>query len=51
LFKFRRNAENVSKVETIKIEYLLRSARRKLQMIKDPHVTGMGKFVEEDKEK
>ena len=40
----------VSRVDTIKIEYLIRGGKRKLDLIRDPQVTGMGKFVEEEKD-
>lgn len=43
--EFRRNA-TVPRTESIRIEYLIRNGRKKLQMIQDPHITGMGHFVE-----
>ena len=43
--EFRRNAI-VPRTEIIRIEYLLRNGRKKLEMIQDPHITGMGHFIE-----
>ena len=43
--EFRKNA-GLSKLDSLRIEQLLRNGERKLKMIKDPHVQGMGKFVE-----
>lgn len=43
--EFRRNV-SVPKSETMRIEYLLRQGYKKLDMMKDPHVSGMGHFVE-----
>lgn len=43
--EFRRNAI-VPRAETMRIEYLLRNGRKKLEMIQDPHITGMGHFIE-----
>lgn len=44
--QFRQNAQ-ISKVDTLRIEQLLRNGKRKLKMIQDPQVMGMGKFVED----
>ena len=43
--EFRRNA-SVPKNETMRVEYLLRQGYKKLDMMRDPHVSGMGHFVE-----
>ena len=43
-FEFRKNSK-ISKTNTLRIEHLLRDGERKLKMIKDPHVDGMGRFV------
>lgn len=43
--EFRRNS-SVPRTETMRIEFLLRNGRKKLQMIQDPQITGMGHFVE-----
>jgi len=46
--QFRRNAV-IPRQETMRIEYLLRQGYRKLQMIQNPHISGMGHFVDEKK--
>ena len=33
----------------MRIEHLMRNGQRKLKMIQDPNVSGMGQFVEEKK--
>ena len=34
----------------MRIEYLLRQGQRKLDLMRDPHITGMGHFVSDGKE-
>ena len=46
--EFRRNAA-VPRLNTLRIEQLIRNGFRKLDMMKDPSVSGMGNFVEEKK--
>lgn len=46
--EFRRNA-NLPRTDTLRIEYVMRSGYRKLDMMKDPSVTGMGQFVDREK--
>jgi len=43
--EFRRQA-TLARTDTLRIEYSLRMGRRKLEMIKDPNVSGMGNFVD-----
>lgn len=43
--EFRKNAFSVGKSDILRIEHLIRVGERKLEMIKDPHVSGMGHFV------
>ena len=43
--EFRRQA-GLSRTDTLRIEYSLRMGRRRLEMIKDPNVSGMGSFVD-----
>ena len=43
--EFRRQA-GLARSDTLRIEYSLRMGRRKLEMIKDPNVSGMGNFVD-----
>ena len=43
--EFRRQAR-LPRTDTLRIEYSLRMGRRKLEMIKDPNVSGMGSFVD-----
>ena len=44
--EFKRNAVSIARTDTMRIEYLVRSGRRKLDMMNDPNVSGMGQFVE-----
>jgi len=46
--EFRRNA-SLPRTDTLRIEYMMRNGFRKLDMMKDPNVTGMGNFVDEKK--
>ena len=43
--EFRRQA-NLGRTDTLRIEYQMRMRRRKLDMIRDPHVSGVGQFVD-----
>ena len=42
-------ATAVEKTNVLLIEHLMRNGQRKLDMIKDPNVSGMGHFVETKK--
>jgi len=46
--EFRRNA-NIPRMNTLRIEQLIRNGTRKLTMMQDPNVSGMGNFVEDKK--
>jgi len=46
--EFRRNA-NIPRTETMRIEHMMRSGYRKLDMMKDPNVSSMGNFVDNKK--
>lgn len=43
--EFRQHA-SISRSDTLRIEFMLRKGYKKLDMIKDPHITGMGHFVD-----
>lgn len=43
--EFRRQAQ-LGRSDTIRIEYQMRIGRRKLEMLRDPHVSGVGQFVD-----
>ena len=43
--EFRRQAR-LGRSDTLRIEYQMRIGRRKLEMIRDPHVSGIGQFVD-----
>ena len=43
--EFRRQA-SLARTDTLRIEYQMRMGRRKLEMIRDPHVSGVGQFVD-----
>ena len=43
--EFKKNAVAVDKSNVLLIEHLMRNGQRKLDMIKDPNVSGMGQFV------
>jgi len=48
---FKRNGRSIQRTDTMRIEYMVRQGRRRLDMMKDPHVSGFGQFVEDhDKE-
>jgi len=46
--EFRRNAI-IPRTETMRIEHMMRSGYRKLDMMKDPNVSSMGNFVDNKK--
>ena len=46
--EFRKNAVAVQRSDTLRIEFLMRSARKKLTIINDPNVSGMGHFVNQE---
>jgi len=48
--QFRRNAL-IPKTDTIRIEHVMRNGYRKLDMMKDPNVSGMGNFVDDKNKK
>ena len=43
--EFRRQAK-LQRSDTLRIEYQMRIGRRKLEMIRDPQVSGVGQFVD-----
>lgn len=47
-FEFKKNA-SIPRTEFMRIEQLMRNGQRKLKMIQDPNVSGMGQFVEDKK--
>ena len=47
--EFKKNATVVDKSNVLLIEHLMRNGQRKLDMIKDPNVSGMGQFVKSKK--
>ena len=44
--EFKKNAKIYEKSDVLRIEHLMRHGQRKLDMMKDPNVSGMGHFVE-----
>jgi succinate dehydrogenase assembly factor 1 len=46
--EFRRYSA-LPRTDTLRVEQLIRTGFRKLDMMKDPNVSGMGNFVEEKK--
>jgi len=46
--EFRRNAA-IPRTDTMRIEHVMRSGYRKLDMMRDPNVSGMGNFVDTDR--
>ena len=48
--EFKKNAA-LDKKNVLQIEFLMRKGQRKLDEIKDPHVSGMGLFVDDDADK
>jgi len=47
--EFKKNKTLYARTDTVRIEMLLRNGKRKLAMIQDPQVSGMGNFVENKK--
>lgn len=43
--EFRKHSL-IPKNDSLRIEYILRKAYKKLEQIRDPHVSGMGHFME-----
>ena len=43
--EFRKQAK-LGKTDTLRIEYQMRIGRRKLEMLRDPQVSGVGQFVD-----
>jgi len=49
--EFKKNAVGLEKTDVLRIEHLMRNGKRKLEMIQDSNVSGMGHFIKEkDKE-
>ena len=48
--EFKKNSTALEKTDVLRIEHLMRNGQRKLEMIKDSNVSGMGHFVK-DKDK
>jgi len=46
--EFRRNAK-IPRTDTMRIEHVMRNGYRKLTMMSDPNVSGMGNFVDDGK--
>ena len=45
--EFKKNAVGLEKTDVLRIEHLMRNGKRKLEMIQDSNVSGMGHFVKE----
>ena len=45
--EFRRQAA-LPRTDTLRIEAQLRSGQRRLEMMRDPRVSGMGRFVDKE---
>ena len=45
--EFKKNATVIDKKDVLRIEHLMRHGQRKLEMMKDSNVSGMGHFVKE----
>jgi len=45
--EFRRHAA-IPRTDTMRIEHVMRAGYRKLDMMRDPNVSGMGNFVDTD---
>ena len=43
--EFHRNSQ-LPRTDTLRIEYAMRNGYRKLDMMRDPRVSGMGQFVD-----
>jgi len=44
--EFRRQQATLRRTDTLRIEYQMRIGRRKLEMLRDPQVSGVGQFVD-----
>ena len=44
--EFRKQQATLGRTDTLRIEYQMRIGRRKLEMIRDPQVSGIGQFVD-----
>ena len=44
--EFRRQQATLRKTDTLRIEYQMRIGKRKLEMLRDPQVSGVGQFVD-----
>ncbi|KAF2366882.1 Complex 1 LYR protein, partial [Trinorchestia longiramus] len=42
-YEFRKESQ-IARTDVLRIEHLLRQGKKKLVMMKDPHVTSMGRF-------
>lgn len=49
--EFKKNAKLIDKSDVLRIEHLMRNGQRKLDMMKDPNVQGMGHFINQDESK
>jgi len=47
--EFKRNGAAIQRTDTMRVEYMLRQGKRRLEMMKDPHVSGFGQFVDDKK--
>lgn len=45
--EFRQHVA-IPRSDTFRIEFMLRRGYKKLEMIKDPHISGMGHFVDKN---
>ena len=48
--EFKKNAVALERTDVLMIEHLMRNGKRKLEMIQDPNVSGMGQFVKDKEE-
>ena len=48
--EFKKNAVALERTDVLMIEHLMRNGKRKLEMIQDPNVSGMGQFVKDKNE-
>ena len=48
--EFKKNALALERTDVLMIEHLMRNGKRKLEMIQDPNVSGMGQFVKDKDE-
>lgn len=48
--EFKKNAVTIDKSDILRIEHLMRNGQRKLDLMKDPNVQGMGHFVNTENE-